>query len=140
LNRVSNNSQGDGGHSCPRCSSTATASRRQLFYRLMEERSLPLKFGWYNLSLPRACPPKSVLVVSLLAAMWPATLLWYLGYYSFRQGIIAGGLVLLACLGFDLLSTYPRYKTWRSEWLCGDCRSVFTAYALETRRNALQLI
>ena len=106
----------------------------------MEERSLPSKFGWYNLSLPRACPPKSVLVVSMLAAMWPATLLWYLGYYSFQQGIVAGGLVLLACLGFDLLSTYPRYKTWRSEWLCGDCRSVFTAYAFETRRNALQLI
>ena len=63
----------------------------------MEERSLPSKFDWYSLSLPRACPPKSVLVVSMLAAMWPATLLWYLGYYSFQQGIVAGGLVLLVC-------------------------------------------
>jgi hypothetical protein len=106
----------------------------------MEERSLPLSFSWYNLSLPRACPPKSLLVLSSLAAMWPATLLWYLGHYSLQRGIIVGAVILLACLVFDLVSTYPRYKAWRSEWLCGECRSVFSANDVATRRNALQLI
>ena len=106
----------------------------------MENRCLPAKFSWYNLSSARACPPKSLFVLSLLSAMWPATLFWYLGYYSLAQGITTVVLVLLACLVFDLLRTYPRYKNWCSEWLCADCRSVFTMDVPETRRNSLQLI
>ncbi len=125
---------------CPACRSAATAPRSQLFYLLMEERSLPTRFSWYNLSLPRACPPKSLLVLSALAAMWPAALLWYLGQYSLQRCMIVGAVMLLACLVFDLVSTYPRYKAWRCEWLCGECRSVFSSQVVATRRNALQLI
>lgn len=127
------------GRSCPRCRSLATASRRELFYRLMDDGDVPAIFSWYSLALPRANPPKSLLVLSLLVIMWPATVLWYLGYVSLLQGLVIGALVPLACLLFDLSRTYPQYKSWRNEWLCGECHSVFIGKQVEPSRNSLQL-
>lgn len=105
----------------------------------MDDAEVPPLFSWYSLANPRACPPKSLLVLSLLIIMWPATVLCYLGYFSLLQGLVVGALIPLVCLVFDLFSTYPRYKNWRSEWLCGECRTVFGGGVVEPRRNALQL-
>ena len=100
---------------------------------------MPPVFSWYSLALPQANPPKSLLVLSLLVTMWPATVLWYLGYFSLPQGLLIGAVIPLACLLFDLSRTYPQYKNWRSEWLCGECHSVFVANMVEQRQNSLQL-
>lgn len=110
---------------CPRCGSSHTASRRQLFHWLMGETRLDSGFGWYNEDLPRARPPRSQFVLALLfvaALAVPA-----LGFTLLGNYVAVTWLAALVALGllFDLFLIYPQYRDWGGEWLCSECRSVF---------------
>ena len=56
----------DGIAPCPCCGSPSTASRRQLFYGLMDDAPLTGVFSWYSARVPHAYPPKSLFVMLLL--------------------------------------------------------------------------
>ena len=85
-------------------------------------------FGWYDTSLPHACPPKSLFVILFLLILGmalPAVGLWLSGFYLALQWLIAMAMLSLLGLLIDVLLTYRRYKNWGDEWLCGECRGVF---------------
>jgi hypothetical protein len=114
---------------CPCCGSPSTASRRQLFYGLMDDTPLTGSFSWYSAGVPHACPPKSLFVMLLLLMLGmvlPAVGLWLLEHYQALQWLSVLSIVLLAALLVDVLRTYRHYKKWGGEWLCGECRSVFS--------------
>ena len=114
---------------CPCCGSSRTASRRHLFHWLLDDAPLLTPFSWYSNRIPGACPPKSLFVVLLLLALGvaiPAVGLWLLGHFLALQWLAVTALLLLAGLLFDVLMTYRRYKAWCGEWLCGECRAVFS--------------
>ena len=114
--------------SCPHCGSRAVASRRSLFHRLMSGQPRPGVFAWYDEGVRGACPPKSLFVMLLAVTailVLPAVGLWVRELYAGLAVLLSSLLVLLACLGFDLFSTYRRYRAWHQEWLCGECRSNF---------------
>jgi hypothetical protein len=114
---------------CPHCESGHTASRRQLFHQLMERSGLPAAFAWYTSGESGACPPKSLFVLLLVfavASLLPALGLWYLGLYPAVSWLGVITLLLLVCLAFDALNTYGRYQAWSRQWVCADCRVVFT--------------
>ena len=118
---------------CPCCGSPRTASRSQLFRRLMNEGPLPGVFNWYSEHTPQACPPKSLFVILLLLLLGmtlPTVGLWLLGYTIALSWLARLALLLWAGLLFDVLMTYRRYKTWGGEWLCGECHSVFRLPAI----------
>lgn len=118
----------DGTAPCPCCGSPSTASRRQLFYGLMDDAPLTGVFSWYSARVPNAYPPKSLFVMLLLLMLGmalPAAGLWLLEHYQALHWLFILGMVLLAALLIDVLMTYRQYKSWGGEWLCGDCRSVF---------------
>lgn len=106
----------------------ATASRRQLFYRLLENPDPPSVFNWYTLDSPQACPPRSLFVLLLLftaAVSLPAVGLGFMGHQPAMYWLLGIAAMLLACLLYDVFSTYGRYRDWRAQWLCSRCRRVF---------------
>lgn len=95
----------------------------------MDSTALPGPFSWYALSEHGATPPKSLFVILLafvLASLLPALGLWYLGFYPAMNWLGSISLLLLVCLLFDAVNTCGRYKAWGREWLCADCRVVFS--------------
>jgi hypothetical protein len=114
---------------CPCCGSRLTASRRELFHELMcADRPDQGHFSWYREDLPRACPPKSLfLTLSVLAVVLaiPMVGMVLYGQQVALDWLLGLGVLLLACLAFDVLMTYRDYKTWCHEWLCDECQLVF---------------
>ena len=128
------------GTQCPHCGSGQVASRRQLFHRLMADTPLSGTFGWYSEDTRGACPPKSVFFILLLVAMilvLPAVGLWARELYSALYVLLFAFLALLAGLVFDLSATRHRYRSWGRQWLCADCREVFTPQAPPAGNSAL---
>jgi hypothetical protein len=86
-------------------------------------------FSWYSAGFPHAYPPKSLFVMLLLLMLGmalPAIGLWLLEHYLALQWLSALAMGLIAALLIDVLMTYRHYKKWGGEWLCGECRSVFS--------------
>ena len=116
------------GATCPYCGSSRTASRRQLFHCLMQEQPLSRAFSWYSERTAGACPPKSlffILLVMLALLGLPAAGLWARELHATLSLLGYALAVLLLCLAADLLVTFRRYRSWGSQWLCGDCRATF---------------
>jgi len=95
----------------------------------MEETPLSGPFRWYNEHTRGALPPKSLflmLLMLLLVLALPALGLWMREFYPLLTFVGLGMVALLTGLVFDVLATYRRYLTWDGQWLCGDCRKVFS--------------
>lgn len=113
---------------CPSCGSEQTASRRQLFHRLMYGAQPQSAFRWYGDGDPKALPPKSLFVmftILMVVLAVPAIGCWFLQHYSALTGLLLVAALTLAFLLVDVLLTYRRYKVWAGQWLCGCCRGVF---------------
>lgn len=121
---------------CPRCGSSLVASRRQLFHALVADLPLSGAFNWYTENTPGAFPPRSLFVV-LLAMMGvvalPAAAMWMGQAFTAFHWALWALLVLLAGLVYDLCMTHRRYRAWRTQWLCGECRCVFTLTPLPAK-------
>lgn len=119
---------GDNNH-CSHCGSQRTRCRRELFHTLMGGEVPGTGFDWYGERTPGACPPRSLFVTLLALFMGlalPAAGLWHFEHYPALVWLAAAAALLLAGLFVDVQITYRRYRRWAAQWVCADCRTIFS--------------
>jgi hypothetical protein len=116
---------------CPCCGSAHTATRRQLFYFLMEAGCTPRGFEWYSKAFPGALPPKSLFIqfgivaLLMLLPLWAMSVVGVISVQWLSLAFSSSLVMLVACLMIDLLVTYRRYRSWSEQILCAHCQASF---------------